>query len=316
MDAGVFMVIEVKNLVKRYDRVIALDYLNLFVEEGQIHGILGPAGCGKTTLVDCLLGFKKYDKGSILIWGKGLEKDAYDIKSNIGVVLEEAAIFAELTLAENIEYFCGLYSGDRQKVKELTRETIEFLGLEDFIKLYPKKLSPGLLKRLNFACGIVHKPKLLILDEPLEGSDPHSRKKIMDSILELNRNGTTIIYISQDMEEVEQICTDITMLDKGRAIAHGTKEELKDMISLGEKITVEAYSLEEEQLRSIQKLPNVSDAGYDKQFLTVKAKKGRNNLISLLDFLQEEKIPFGRIYTEIPTLNDVYLEITGKELKD
>lgn len=309
------MVVEVKNLVKRYDRVIALDYLNLGVEEGQIHGILGPAGSGKTTLADCILGLRKYDKGSIRIWGERMEKDAYEIKRNIGVVLDEAAVFEELTLAENIAYFCSLYIPDKQQVRELTREAVEFLGLEDFVKLYPRKLSPGLLKRLNLACGIAHKPKLLILDEPMEGVDPHSRKKIMDSIQELQKLGTTVLYISQDMEEVEQLCTVITMLDKGKAIASGTGEELKNMISMGEKITVEVYSLTEEQLQDIASLPNVSGAEYGKQSLTVKAKRGRNNLMSLLDFLQEQKIPFGRIYTEIPTLDDVYLEITGKELR-
>ncbi len=310
------MVIEIKNLVKRYDKIIALDYLNLMVKEGQIHGILGPAGSGKTTLTDCILGLKKYDKGSILLWGKKLERDSYELKRDIGVVLEEEAVFEELTLYENISYFCSLYLGDKQKVKEYTKETIEFLGLEDFIRLYPKKLSPGLLRRLNFACGIVHKPKLLILDEPIEDTDPHSKKKIMDSIVELKNRGTTILYFSQEIDEIEQLCTEITMLDKGKVIAQGTKEELKDMISLGEKITVEVYSLSENQLKDISQLPNVSGTEYNNQSLIMRAKKGRNNLMTLLDYLQEQKIPFGRIITEMPTLDDVYLEITGKELKD
>lgn len=310
------MVIEIKNLVKRYDKIIALDYLNLMVKEGQIHGILGPAGSGKTTLTDCILGLKKYDKGSILLWGKKLERDSYELKRDIGVVLEEEAVFEELTLYENISYFCSLYLGDKQKVKEYTKETIEFLGLEDFIRLYPKKLSPGLLRRLNFACGIVHKPKLLILDEPIEDTDPHSKKKIMDSIVELKNRGTTILYFSQEIDEIEQLCTEITMLDKGKVIAQGTKEELKDMISLGEKITVEVYSLSENQLKDISQLPNVSGTEYNNQSLIMRAKKGRNNLMTLLDYLQEQKIPFDRIITEMPTLDDVYLEITGKELKD
>lgn len=310
------MVIEIKNLVKRYDKIIALDYLNLMVKEGQIHGILGPAGSGKTTLTDCILGLKKYDKGSILLWGKKMERDSYELKRDIGVVLEEEAVFEELTLYENISYFCSLYLGDKQKVKEYTKETIEFLGLEDFIRLYPKKLSPGLLRRLNFACGIVHKPKLLILDEPIEDTDPHSKKKIMDSIVELKNRGTTILYFSQEIDEIEQLSTEITMLDKGKVIAQGTKEELKDMISLGEKITVEVYSLSENQLKDISQLPNVSGTEYNNQSLIMRAKKGRNNLMTLLDYLQEQKIPFGRIITEMPTLDDVYLEITGKELKD
>lgn len=219
--------IEINNLVKRYGDLVALDHLNLTIHEGEIFGLLGPNGSGKTTAINCMLALLKYDKGSIHIFGEEMRPDSYKIKEQIGIVLQNVAVFDELTVYENIDYFCGLYIKDKQRRKQLVTEAIEFTGLEDFTGLRPKKLSGGLLRRLNIACGIAHKPKLIILDEPTVAVDPQSRNKILEGIQELNRQGSTIIYTSHYMEEVEQICTRITIIDHGRSIAIGTKEELK-----------------------------------------------------------------------------------------
>ncbi len=310
------MIVEVKNLVKRYDKLVALDHLNLAVEQGEIFGLLGPNGSGKTTAINCILSLLKYDKGSIEIFGKSMRPDAYDIKKDIGIVMQNVAVFEELTVYENISYFCSLYVKDKKEVKHLTEEAIEFVSLKDFTKFLPKKLSGGLLRRLNIACGIAHKPKLIILDEPTVAVDPQSRNKILEGIKKLNENGATIIYTSHYMEEVEQLCSRISIIDKGKVIATGTKDELKNMISLGEKITVEVYNLKEEQLNNMLQLSNITQAEYNDNLLEIKSKKGKNNLIHVLDYLQSHDINFGKIYTEMPTLNDVFLEITGKELRD
>ncbi|WFR59601.1 ABC transporter ATP-binding protein [Anaerocolumna sp. AGMB13025] len=310
------MIVEVKNLVKRYDKLVALDHLNLSVEEGEIYGLLGPNGSGKTTAINCILSLLKYDKGSIEIFGKPMRPEAYDIKREIGIIMQNVAVFEELTVYENISYFCSLYVKDKKEVKRLTEEAIEFVSLQDFIKFLPKKLSGGLLRRLNIACGIAHKPKLIILDEPTAAVDPQSRNKILEGIKKLNENGATVIYTSHYMEEVEQLCSRISILDKGKVIASGTKDELKNMISLGEKITVEAYNLTEDQLIEISHISNVTYVDYNENLLVMKSKKGKNNLIHILDYLQSHDINFGKIYTEMPTLNDVFLEITGKELRD
>ncbi len=310
------MIVEVKNLVKRYDKLVALDHFNLAVEEGEIFGLLGPNGSGKTTAINCMLSLLKYDKGSIGIFGKPMRPDAYDIKKNIGIIMQNVAVFEELTVYENISYFCSLYVKDKKEVKQLTEEAIEFVSLQDFIKFHPKKLSGGLLRRLNIACGIAHKPKLIILDEPTVAVDPQSRNKILEGIKKLNENGATIIYTSHYMEEVEQLCTRISIIDKGKVIATGTKDELKNMISLGEKITVEAYNLKEEQLEEMRHISNITYVDYNDNLLVLKSKKGKNNLIHVLDYLQSHDVNFGKIYTEMPTLNDVFLEITGKELRD
>ena len=308
--------IHIENLVKRYGNLVALDHLNLDIEEGEIFGLLGPNGSGKTTAINCMLALLKYDKGTITIFGKDMQPNSYDIKKNIGVVMQNVAVFDQMTVRENIDYFCGLYVKDKSKRKELVEEAIEFAGLEDFQKMRPKKLSGGLLRRLNIACGIVHKPRLIIMDEPTVAVDPQSRNKILEGILSLNRQGSTIIYTSHYMEEVEQICSRIAIIDHGRVLATGTTEELKKMIKTGETITIEAIALDEELLTDIRTLPHVFDVIYDNQVLKIRLSGAKHNLVRILNYLQERDISFGRVFSELPTLNDVFLEITGKELRD
>lgn len=309
-------IVKIENLVKRYGNLVALDHLNLEIEEGEIYGLLGPNGSGKTTAINCMLALLKYDKGDIQIFGKEMTPDNYEAKQQIGIVLQNVAVFDELTVYENIDYFCGLYVKDRKRRKELVKEAITFVGLEDYLKMRPKKLSGGLLRRLNIACGIAHKPRLIIMDEPTVAVDPQSRNRILEGIIELNRQGSTIIYTSHYMEEVEQICTRINILDHGRSIAVGTKEELKEMIKTGETITVEAVPLNEKQLDCIRELPHVFEVMYEDLVLKVKCTGAKHNLIRVLNYLQEEDVSFGRVFSELPTLNDVFLELTGKELRD
>jgi ABC-2 type transport system ATP-binding protein len=310
------MVVSVKNLVKRYGDLTALDHLNLEVREGEVFGLLGPNGSGKTTAINCLLALLKLDKGEIRIFDKPMHPGAYDIKRDIGIVMQNVAVFDELTVQENINYFCGLYVTDKTERRRLVDEAIAFTGLAEFRKFRPKKLSGGLLRRLNIACGIAHQPKLIILDEPTVAVDPQSRNKILEGILELNRRGATIIYTSHYMEEVEQICSRVMILDKGVALATGTKEELKSQISLGETVTVESFEIEPEQVERLRLLPHVNTVNYKEHQLVVKSERNGGNLENILDFLRKEEIHYGKIYSVLPTLNDVFLEITGKELRD
>ncbi len=310
------MVINVQNLVKRYGDLVALDHFNLQINEGEIFGLLGPNGSGKTTAINCILSLLKYDKGTVEIFNKPMSPDAYDIKRNIGIVLQNIAVFNELTVYENINYFCGLYIPQKTKRQQLVKEAIDFVGLNDYQKFLPKKLSGGLLRRLNIACGIAHKPKLIILDEPTVAVDPQSRNNILEGIQNLNKDGATIIYTTHYMEEAEHICSRIMIMDNGKAVATGTKEQLKSMINTGEKITVELYQLDNKNLYEIKQIKDVTQADFSENRLTVHFIKGRHNLINLLGYLQNKDIPFGRVYSEPPTLNDVFLEITGKQLRD
>lgn len=308
--------IQIENLVKRYGTLVALDHLNLHIKEGEIFGLLGPNGSGKTTAINCMLALLKFDRGSIRIMGEEMRPDNYRVKQEIGVVMQDVAVFDELNVHDNIDYFCSLYVKDRERCRELVEEAIRFTGLEEYRKVYPKKLSGGLLRRLNIACGIAHRPRLIFLDEPTVAVDPQSRNQILEGICELNRQGSTIIYTSHYMEEVEQICTRIAIMDHGRCIASGTKEELKKMIRTGETVVIEAVSLEEEQLRQIQNLPDVLHAEYEEQVLTLRCSETKHNLLRILGWLQEREIPFGQVVSQLPTLNDVFLEITGKQLRD
>ena len=309
-------VVKIENLVKRYKELIALDHFNLEIKEGEIFGLLGPNGSGKTTTINCLLSLLSFDKGTIEIFGEKMTPSNYKIKKQIGIIMQNVAVFNELNVYENIDYFCGLYITDKSLRKQYVQEAIEFAGLQDFIKFHPKKLSGGLLRRLNIACGIAHKPKLIILDEPTVAVDPQSRNKILEGIAELNRNGATIIYTSHYMEEVEQLCTRIAIMDKGKNLAIGTKDELKKMIKNTETVTIEVLDLEDRIISKINDLPHVYEVSYNDNKLMVYCSGGKHNLVRILDVLTQNNVPFGRVFSELPTLNDVFLEITGKQLRD
>lgn len=309
-------VVKIENLVKRYKEVLAVDHFNLEIKEGEVFGLLGPNGSGKTTTINCLLSLLSYDKGDIEVFGKKMTPTNYEAKKNIGVVMQNVAVYDELTVYENVDYFCGLYITDKATRKQYVEEALDFVDLQDFKKFYPKKLSGGLLRRLNIACGIAHKPKLIIMDEPTVAVDPQSRNKILEGIEELNRQGSTIIYTSHYMEEVEQICTKIAIMDKGKNIALGTKDELKKMIKNTETITIEMGGISEEHIAAIGQINHVYNASFEDGKLVVKCSGGKHNLIRVMDYINQHDIPCGRVYSELPTLNDVFLEITGKELRD
>lgn len=250
-------VIEVSNLTKEYGGKKAIDNLTFDVYKGEILGLLGPNGSGKSTTINSILALLKYQKGSIKIFGKEMRPDSYDIKQKIGVIFQEVAVLDELNVYDNINYFCGLYIQDKKTRERYVEEAIELVGLEEFKKYLPKQLSGGLLRRLNIACGIAHKPEIIFLDEPTVAVDPQSRNNILEGIKKLRDNGATIVYTTHYMEEVEILCDRIIILDKGKIIAEGTSEELKKQANIEEKI---------------------------------------------------ERVG--------PTLNDVFLKLTGKELRD
>ena len=249
-------VVSVQNLVKKYKNNYAVNDLSFDVKKGEILGLLGPNGSGKTTTINCILSLLQFDSGQIKIFGETMRPSAYDIKQKIGVIFQEVAVFNELTVYENIDYFCGLYISDKNTRKQYIADALKLVSLEKFQKYRPKQLSGGLLRRLNIACGIAHKPELIFLDEPTVAVDPQRRNNILNDIKKLRDQGATVIYTTHYMEEVEELCDRIIILDNGKIIAKGTVDELK--------------------------------------------KLAKN----------QTKIVTG------PTLNDVFLELTGKDLRD
>ncbi|MGI6034054.1 MAG: ATP-binding cassette domain-containing protein [Coriobacteriales bacterium] len=309
-------VVRIRNLVKRYGDMLALDHFDLDIAPGEIFGLLGPNGSGKTTAINCILQLLSYDKGEIELFGQPMTTTRYDLKKKIGIVPQQVAVFEELTVRENVDYFCSLYVDDAARRKGLVDEAIAFVELEDYVKFRPKKLSGGLLRRLNIACGIAHKPELIFFDEPTVAVDPQSRAAILEGIRRLNAEGTTVVYTSHYMEEVEQLCTRVMIMDHGRSLAMGTIEELQRSISTGEKIRVDVGEMRQDALDGVCDLPHVISASFEDGELSCACENGTNNLAQVLGVLERYGVDCGRIVCEPPTLNDVFLEITGRELRD
>ena len=309
-------VIEVSHLTKEYKNLKAIDDLSFNVYQGEILGLLGPNGCGKSTTINSILSLLKYQEGSIKVFGKEMKPDSYDLKAKIGVIFQEVAVFDELNVYDNINYFCGLYIRDKKQRKQYVDDAINLVGLNDFKKFLPKQLSGGLLRRLNIACGIAHKPKLIFLDEPTVAVDPQSRNHILDGIKKLRDQGATIVYTTHYMEEVEILCDRVIILDKGKIIASGSIDELKELAKIEEKITVDVNRLDTVYIEKIKELKNVDDVTYNSNILLITYKEGKNNLVDMIEYLKKEKINYNKIYSERPTLNDVFLQLTGKELRD
>ena len=326
-------VIAIEGLVKRYDELLALDHFDLHVDQGEIFGLLGPNGSGKTTSINCMLALLTYDRGSIRLFGESMAPTRYDLKRRIGIVPQQVAVIDELTVRENIDYFCSLYVNDRARRRALVDEAIELVELEEFVRFRPGKLSGGLLRRLNIACGIAHKPELIFFDEPTVAVDPQSRNAILNGIQRLRAEGATVVYTSHYMEEVEQICDRVMIMDHGRALAQGTPDELKRSIRTGERIVIEledpsgprtrpgsrasdSDALPTRELERLCALPHVLDVSLAGNLLTVSCEASEHNLTDVLASLRAGNARLGRITCAPPTLNDVFLEITGRELRD
>lgn len=308
-------VIDINNLVKRYKEIQAINNLSFAVNKGEILGLLGPNGSGKSTTINCILSLLKYDSGSIKIFGKKMNIKSYDIKSKIGVVFQDVAVFNELTVYENIDYFCGLYIKDKNIRKKYVEDAITLVKLEEFKNFYPKKLSGGLLRRLNIACGIAHKPKIIFFDEPTVAVDPQSRNNILDGIKNLRDNGATIVYTTHYMEEVETLCDRVIILDKGKIIAQGSPKDLKNMSKIKEVISIDINSLEDRNIKELENIEDIDSVKYNEGTINIKLKKEKY-LITVIKYFEKNNLQYEKIDVKKPTLNDVFLELTGKELRD
>ncbi|MDO5754825.1 MAG: ABC transporter ATP-binding protein [Tissierellia bacterium] len=310
------MVIEVKNLVKAYQDLIAVNHFNMLVRKGEIVGLIGPNGSGKTTVINCILGLLTYDKGEIKVFGKKMKPTSYDLKEQIGLVPQEIGVFESLTVEENIHYFASLYKFSPKDNKKLVQEALEFVEIEKYRKFLPRKLSGGLKRRLNIACGIVHGPKLLFLDEPTVAVDAQSRNFILQGIKRLKEKGVTVVYTTHYLDEAEELCDRIIIMDKGENLAEGTTDELRSSIATTEKIHLELENERKETIKEFRALPNIMDVTKNENAYRLCFGQSTNNLEELLAFLKEKKYIYSRLYTENPTLNDVFLELTGKELRE
>lgn len=310
------MVVEIKNLVKRYGDFLALDNVNLSIKEGEIFGLLGPNGAGKTTVINTMVGLTRMDGGEIKLFGKSIKDSEIEIKKNIGIVPQDIAVFDDLTANENVTFFGKLYGLSGSLLKERVEDALNFTGLYDKRKEFPKKYSGGMKRRLNIACAIVHRPRLIIMDEPTVGIDPQSRNHILQSVRELNKLGSTIIYTSHYMEEIEEICTDIAIMDHGRVIAHGTNDELKGLIAFEEKVVIDLSSINYTIVDGIKTIAGVRECSIDGNRLTVVSEKNSKNLGKIIDIITNGDGEILSFNVEKPTLEGVFLTLTGRKLRD
>jgi ABC-2 type transport system ATP-binding protein len=308
------MIAEMKNIVKQYKTLTALDHMNMVIDEGEILGLLGPNGAGKTTAIRVLTGLTKADAGEVQLFGKKLRGHAADIKRRIGIVPQELALYETLSARDNLNYFGRLYGITGTTLKNRVDEVLEATGLTSVAKKTPKKFSGGMKRRLNIGCAIVHKPELLILDEPTVGIDPQSRNHILDFVENMSKQGTTVLYTSHYMEEVERLCSRVLIMDCGRVIENGTVDELTQASIFEEKVTLEVKNITPALAENIKKIQGVLSCDVERRTLTVTSTAGSQNLARILECAAPNVIlstTAGR-----PTLEDAFLALTGKKLRD
>lgn len=308
--------LEIKNLTKKFGDFIAVDNMSLSIKEGEIFGFLGSNGAGKSTTINMIAGLLRSNEGEISILGKNKKKHNRFAKMNIGIVPQDIAIYEELTAYENVKFFAGLYGLRGAELKARVEEALQFVGLSDKHKSYPKNFSGGMKRRLNIACAIAHRPKLIIMDEPTVGIDPQSRNYILQSVRKLNEMGSTIIYTSHYMEEVEEICTKIAIVDHGKVIAEGTKEQLKAIITDTKDIWVEVKSVENLDVKKLKEINGVKAVQIEENVIKVNSDAGVNNLNKIIQHFINHDIEIRSVEEQAPNLGTVFLTLTGRNLRD
>ncbi|MDF2539139.1 MAG: ATP-binding cassette protein [Herbinix sp.] len=309
----------VNNLVKKYGDLCAVDNLSISVNQGEIFGLLGPNGAGKSTTLSVLTTLSDFDKGEITIGAHNIRKDKMKIKQLIGMVPQDIAVYEHLTALENVKFFAALYGMRGNKLNASAKEALEFVGLSDRQNMKPKQMSGGMKRRLNIACGIAHAPKLIIMDEPTVGVDAQSREHILNSIKLLRDRGATVIYTSHYMQEVEEICDRIAIIDHGRLVACGTKAELVSLITDAQSVYIEtkipaAFDLDEYKKK--QKLmPGVKAVAIEENTIRIDVSIDQNNITRLIEQFLSLNLPIINIKTEVPNLDTMFLTLTGHELR-
>ena len=306
----------IEHLTKTFGEKKAVDDLSLHIAPGEIYGFIGHNGAGKTTTLKSVVGIQQFDSGRITIGGHSIQDDPIACKKMLAYIPDNPDLYEFMTGIQYLNFIADIFGVEESARQERIRKYADLFELTTDLAQPVAAYSHGMKQKLAIIAAWLHHPRLIIMDEPTVAVDPQSRNKILEGIQKLNEQGSTIIYTSHYMEEVEQICSRIAIIDHGHVLATGTCEELKNMIKTGETITIEAINLNPETLSEIRTMPNVFELVYEEQVLKIRLSGGKHNLISLLKYLGDHNISFGRVFSELPTLNDVFLEITGKELRD
>lgn len=311
--------ISVDNLVKKYGELTAVDHISFTVEKGEIFGLLGPNGAGKSTTLNVITTMTDFDKGEVFVDGMDIRREKKNIKQIIGMVPQDIAIYNHLNAYENVKFFASLYDLKGSQLKKNVCEALEFVGLSDKMKMRPKQMSGGMRRRLNIACGIAHNPQLIVMDEPTVGVDTQSREHILNSIKLLRDRGATVLYTSHYMQEVEEICDRIAIIDRGRMIACGSERELVSMVTdvmtayIETKIPLgfdrETFS------KKIKLMPNVKGIVAEDSVIRVDLSIEHNSIERIIQEFINHELPICNIKTEVPNLDTLFLTLTGRELR-
>jgi ABC-2 type transport system ATP-binding protein len=309
-------IIEVKNLTKRFNDKLVIDNVSLNIEKGEIFGLLGPNGAGKSTLINLVVGLIKGDNGDVLVGGHSINKNPIKVREQIGVVPQEIALFEALNAKDNLEYWGGLYGLRGAKLKSRIDEAIEIAGLEGHLKKKIKTYSGGMKRRLNVVAAMMHHPEILIMDEPTVGVDPQSRNHIFQVVKEMNKNyNTTVIYTSHYMEEVEHLCSNIFIMDLGKEVAFGTKEQLKRMVQDDRVFRITANGDLNSLMFNLKKNSKIRGIEKENESLKIIASS-ELNLNEILGEIQTSNIQIKNLGIDEPSLEEVFLTLTGKKLRD
>jgi len=308
--------LKVENLYKNYGNIRAVDGISFEVKRGEVFGLLGPNGAGKSTTISIISTLIPPTKGEIIFEGESIFKNPKNIRQKLGVVPQDIALYPTLSGYENLRFWGNLYGLKGQELKQRINETADIIGLHERLKDKVEKYSGGMKRRLNIGAALLHMPELLIMDEPTVGIDPQSRSHILDTVLKLNDRGITIIYTTHYMEEAENLCSRICIMDEGKIIASGTQQELVELVKEKTQINIKLDSINESILDGLKNIPGIIDAKIDEDIIILYGENGDILLAQIIAKVSEHKNRIRSIDVKKPNLEAVFLHLTGKALRD
>lgn len=309
--------LETIKLSKTFKDKKAVDEIDLYLEDGESVGLLGPNGAGKSTTISMISSLIKPTSGDVKLNGQSTIKNPAELRKVLGVVPQEIALYEELSAYENLKFFGKAYRVKKDTLEGRIQEVLDMVGLKDRQKELVKTFSGGMKRRVNIAAALLHKPKILILDEPTVGIDPQSRNHILETVKKLNEeHGTTVLYTSHYMEEVEQLCNRVYIMDHGKVVASGTKSELFSILSTEDTIHVQLSKMNDGLLEKIKEIESVRRVDETRDGIRIISQKGNNILSDLVHTAEKEGIQIIHFQMENPSLEDVFLHLTGKTLRD
>ncbi|MEA5074935.1 MAG: ABC transporter ATP-binding protein [Coriobacteriia bacterium] len=309
-------IVEVRALTKRFNELVAVNEVSFSIEEGEVYGLLGPNGAGKTTTISMMSCLIEPTSGAIMVDGHDSVREPGALKAALGVVPQEVALYPTLTAAENLRFWGSMYGLRGDALKRAVADALELAGLADRAKERIEKYSGGMKRRINIAAGILHKPRVLLMDEPTVGIDPQSRNHILETVKDLNAAGMTVLYTSHYMEEVEYLCDRIAIMDHGAIIAEGTLNELRDVVGGMDVVAVKVAGATPEVLERVRAIEGVEGVESAEDALEVLTRSSGSIMGRLVSTLESEGAHVTSVSVTEPNLESVFLHLTGKSLRD